>query len=209
MKELSTKVETTANDAKEARDLSTKCANEMQKQNDDMESMIEAINIIEKKSEVISEVINAIEEIAFQTNILALNASIEAARAGQAGKGFAVVVNEVGALAQKSAESADSTKELITSTLDAVKSGVSIVNNTSVSLKNVITISESSAQLVQRIADNANEQASAIVQATDEIALISQVTQQNSATAKESAASCEELNAQAQMLAQQISKLKA
>lgn len=209
MEELSTKVETTANDAKEARDLSTKCADEMQKQNNDMESMIEAMNIIEKKSEAISEVINAIEDIAFQTNILALNASIEAARAGQAGKGFAVVANEVGALAQKSAESADSTKELITSTLDAVKSGAAIVNNTAEALKNVITISENSAKLVQRIADNANEQASAIAQATDEIASISQVTQQNSATAEESAASCEELNAQTQALAQQISKLKA
>lgn len=206
---ISTGVDSTARSAQEASSLSNDCASKMREQDEAMSKMIEAMTVIEHKSEDISNVIKTIEDIAFQTNILALNASIEAARAGEAGKGFAVVASEVGNLAQKSAQSADSTKELIVSTLEAVKVGSKVANDAAEALKEVTELSEKSATLVQNIADDANTQATALIQATQGIEDISQVIQQNSATAEESAASCEELSAQARILTEQIAKLKA
>ena len=207
--EISTGVDTTAKGAAEANGISSNCASMMREQDTAMQRMLEAMSTIEQKSEAISNVIKAIEDIAFQTNILALNASIEAARAGEAGKGFAVVASEVGNLAQKSAQSADSTKELITSTLEAVKIGSKIAHDTADALKEVTDLSEKSAELVSKIAEDANKQAVALTQATQGIEDISQVIQMNSATAEQSAASCEELSAQAKLLSEQVSKLKA
>lgn len=207
--EISTGVDTTAKGASEANNLSSNCASMMREQDVAMQKMLEAMSTIEQKSEAISNVIKAIEDIAFQTNILALNASIEAARAGEAGKGFAVVASEVGNLAQKSAQSADSTKELITSTLEAVKVGSDIAHDAANALKEVTNLSEKSAELVSKIAEDANKQAVALTQATQGIEDISQVIQMNSATAEQSAASCEELSAQAKLLNEQVSKLKA
>lgn len=207
--EISKGVDSNASGANEASAISNDCAEMMRTQDIAMTKMLEAMETIEQKSEAISNVIKAIEDIAFQTNILALNASIEAARAGEAGKGFAVVASEVGNLAQKSAQSADSTKELITSTLEAVKEGSRIADDTAKALKEVTKLSEKSADLVKNIAEDANKQAVALTQATQGIEDISQVIQQNSATAEESAASCEELSAQAQYLAEQVAKLKA
>lgn len=207
--QISKGVDSTAANAQEASALSNECASMVCKQDEEMSRMIAAVNLIEEKSAAISEVIKTIEDIAFQTNILSLNASIEAARAGDVGRGFAVVASEVGNLAQKSAQSANSTKELITSTLDAVKVGAKVAQEAADALKRVTTLSEQSAKLVQNIAEEANTQSIALAQATKGVEDISQVIQTNSATAEESAASCEELNAQAKILNEQISRLKA
>lgn len=206
---ISTGVDETAKGANEASSLSTECASLLRVQDEAMTRMVAAMSTIEEKSQAISTVIKAIEDIAFQTNILALNASIEAARAGEAGKGFAVVASEVGNLAQKSAQSADSTKALITSTLSAVEDGSKIANDAADALKHVTELSEKSAELVKHIAEASNEQASALTQASKGVEDISNVVQTNSATAEESAASCEELNAQAKVLSELVSKLKA
>lgn len=202
-------VNNTAKSAEEARTLSDNCATLMREQDNAMVKMLEAMSTIEKKSEEISNVIKLIDDIAFQTNILALNASIEAARAGAAGKGFAVVATEVGTLAAKSAESANSTKELIVSALNAVKLGSKLTKQTADALKEVTSLSSKSAELVRGIAEDADKQSEALKQATSGVEDISQVIQMNSATAEESAASCEELSAQAQVFAEQVAKLKA
>ena len=195
--EISNGIENTAKNANNASTLSNNCADLMHEQDIAMEKMLNAMSIIEQKSEEISNVIKIIEDIAFQTNILALNASIEAARAGSAGKGFSVVATEVGTLAAKSAESANSTKELIISALEAVKVGSELTKQTAEAIKEVTNLSNQSAILIKDIAEDADKQSIALKQATNGIEDISQVIQMNSATAEESAASCEELNAQA------------
>ncbi|MGN0699953.1 MAG: methyl-accepting chemotaxis protein [Oscillospiraceae bacterium] len=174
----------------------------------EMEEMLSAMDKIQTQAEAISNVIRTIEDIAFQTNILALNAAIEAARAGEAGKGFAVVADEVRNLASKSAESANSTKSLISSTIDAVENGSGIAHKTAETLNSVIKLSQESADIVADISKAAEQQAEAVKQVTIGIERISQVIATNSATAEQSAASCEELSAQAQILKEQIDRLK-
>ena len=207
--DISDKVNTTADNAQKASDLSTECADIMNLQTERMSDLMDAMDVVEKKSEDIANIIKAIEDISFQTNILALNAAIEAARAGDVGKGFAVVATEVGTLAAKSAESANSTKQIIDNTLKAVSESTRIAHEAADALRSVTEKSKEYASLVSEIAEASAAQAHALEQATAGINDIGSVIQMNSATAEQSAASCEELSSQAAILQSQIEELKA
>lgn len=205
---ISENVNKTAENARAASEISLDCANIMQEQTHQMQNLIDAMDIVEKKSEDIAKVIKAIEDIAFQTNILALNASIEAARAGEAGKGFAVVATEVGTLAAKSAESANSTRAIIDSTLEAVGKSIVIARDAAGAIDNVTEKSKQAADLVKEIALDSTAQAGDLEQATQGINDISEVIQNNSSTAQQSAASCEELSSQSKIMLDMVDKLK-
>ena len=199
---ISEHVNKTAQAAQTASEISMECSNIMQQRTYDMKNLIEAMDIVEKKSEDIANVIKAIEDIAFQTNILALNASIEA------GKGFAVVATEVGTLAARSAESANSTKTIIDSTLEAVAKSIEIARDAAKAIEDVTEKSRQASELVSEIAVSSGSQAKELEQATLGINDISSVIQQNSSTAEQSAASCEELSAQSKIMQEQVNRLK-
>ena len=165
-----------------------------------MTEMKESMDEIQRSSEEIEKIVKMIDDIAFQTNILSLNAAVEAARAGAAGKGFAVVADEVRNLANKSADAVKSTMELVETSTRAVKLGGELTNETDASLKEINSSIGQFALLMDGITEASKEQEGAIKQITLGIEQLANAVQSNSATAEESASSTNELNNLANML---------
>jgi len=160
----------------------------------------EAVIEIQSSSNETAKILKDIDEIAFQTNLLALNAAVEAARAGEAGKGFAVVAEEVRNLAQRSAESAKKTAQLIESSQASSLRGVSLANETAEAIGKITEVSNKIAVIVNEITTAAEEQARGVQQVNSAIGNMDQITQINASGSEELAASSEELNSQAMVM---------
>lgn len=204
IREVSDNIKKSANDATSARDKANAAGKELHESNQMMKEMVDAMKTIEEKSSEISKIVKMIDDIAFQTNILSLNASVEAARAGQAGKGFAVVAGEVGNLAKKSAESVKNTTTLIEETIAAVNNGSQIVQKTAESMTRSSQVTKEAVSLMDGIAESSKQQAKEIERINEGIDQISKVVQTNAATAEESAAASQELSGQSDVLRKMI-----
>lgn len=173
-----------------------------------MELLVNAMADISTTSEQIENIISTIENIAFQTNILALNASVEASRAGEAGKGFAVVANEVRNLAAKSDQAAKATKELIENSVRATTKGSSIVQEVSQTLQKTLTLVTQSNGAIDEITDAVQEEAEAVSQVAEGLGQIASVVQTNTANSQESAAVSAELFEQVNQMKNQTSNFR-
>ncbi len=200
IQDISGQVKRTSKDADNARKSAVETESQLAVCSQKMDALSSAIADISESSDQISGIIKTIEDISFQTNILALNASVEAARVGAAGKGFAVVANEVQQLAAKSAESAKNITDLIVNSVRLVQYGTSLSGETMTALTNVVSSSRQSAELVEHIADSAKQQAESLSQLTEGMENISAVVQSNANTAEESASSAQELHHHAERL---------
>ncbi|MHB1014164.1 MAG: methyl-accepting chemotaxis protein [Desulfurivibrionaceae bacterium] len=162
-----------------------------------MQRLTVSMEEISRASEETSRIVKTIDGIAFQTNLLALNAAVEAARAGEAGAGFAVVADEVRNLAMRAAEAAKSTATLIESTGEKVRTGSDLATETNKSFSEVSAAANRINTLISEIASASKEQAHGIDQINKAISHIDSVTQQNAASAEESASASAELSGQA------------
>lgn len=205
---ISKHVSENEHNANDARVQTSEAGTQVALSNEQMQELIGAMKRISEKSSHIGEIIKTIEDIAFQTNILALNASVEAARVGEAGSGFAVVAKEIRNLADKTAMASKNTAELIRETALAVETGERAAYTTADSLAHVVEKTKQVVMTVDKIADASRYQSDSITQITVEVEQISSVVQSNSATSEELAAASEELSSQAQVLEGLISQFK-
>ena len=200
IQEISGQVDSTSKDAGNARECFAEASKQLQLCSQKMDALTDAMNDISKSSNQIGGIIKTIEDISFQTNILALNAAVEAARAGEAGKGFAIVADEVQDLANKSSVSAQDIAELIENSMKLVQYGSSLTTETTQSIAAVVSSAQESASMIERIAESALTQSSALRQITQGMEQISEVVQTNASTAQESARLAKELQNQAEGL---------
>lgn len=202
--QISDHVKVTAGNAKNAEQLSVQAQEMANKGNEQMRNMMVAMEDISESSVEINNIIQSIQSIASQTNLLALNVAIEAARAGEAGKGFAVIADEVRNLAQKSAEAAKTSAQLIERSLQNVKKGTELANDMAESLQTIVDGSDKTLQLVGEIATASQEQSNAIEQVTIGIEQVAEVIQTTSDTAEESASTSSALAVQAEKLKEMV-----
>ncbi|MDR1693149.1 MAG: methyl-accepting chemotaxis protein [Oscillospiraceae bacterium] len=206
--EIAEKTITNAEMADHAATLAMTIMRNAERGSTQMDELTGAVREINAASHNIGKVIKSIEDIAFQTNILALNASVEAARAGLHGKGFAVVAEEVRNLATKSSAAAKDTGALIADSIEKAALGAKIAGETATSLTEIVAGINESYKLVLDISRSSETQTLGIAQINKGINLVAQVVQQNSATAEESAAASEEMSGQSEALLSLIAQFK-
>jgi len=194
--------------AKSSAALSQSIKTLAEKGGEQMSDMTAAVNKINESSAAISKVIKVIDDIALQTNLLAINAGVEAARAGQYGKGFAVVASEIRALAAKSQSAARNTGELIADSIERADKGARIAEETAASLREIVAGVSESSGLADKIAELSENQARTIADINAEIDRITGTVRESSRTAEESACDSLEISGQAEMLGQYIGKFK-
>lgn len=144
-----------------------------------MSQLQQAMEEISTNAGDISKISKLIEDIAFQTNILALNASIEAARAGAAGKGFAVVADEVRNLSEKSSDAAKSTSAIINKSYERIQSGVALADAAAAALNEISEVSGSIAVITDKLVKTVDMQKQSLDEIGVKIEDISTVTNQN------------------------------
>jgi hypothetical protein len=170
-------------------------------------SMEGAIEKIHKSAENTARILKTIDEIAFQTSLLSLNAAVEAARVGDAGKGFAVVAEEVRSLALRTTEAAKNTGELIEQSRKDAEAGVRASREVGGAFTSIVERIRNATELMKSVAAASQEQAKGIQQISSSVTSMDRITQANAATADESATVSDALSAHAEELNELVGDL--
>lgn len=208
MNQVTDMVRETAKNAVEVKGSISEAHREATEGGEVVQRAVNAMGAIEKSAQEITQIINVIDGIAFQANLLALNAGVEAARAGDAGKGFAVVANEVRALAQRSADAAKDIKSLIMTSAQQVGDGVALVGETGTLLSRIVTRVGDISELVTHITDSTETQATNLQQVNGAVGDMDKMTQQNAAMVEQSTAAARSLASEADELAGLVARFE-
>lgn len=197
LEETSSMVHQNRENTQQAAVLARQAKQYAEQSNSEMVKMSTSMADLKNSSNEIAKIIKVIDEIAFQTNILSLNAAVEAARAGDAGKGFAVVAEEVRNLAQRSAQAAKDTTVIIESNIDLSENSVNIAKAVKDSVESIAEQANKVSDLLEEISVATNEQAQGVEQINKAVSQMEMALQSNAATADESAAASRSLQEQA------------
>lgn len=194
MDEMDTSIRRNADNCNEAKNKMEVLDELVRNGNVEMSELSKAVESVGNMSEDIRKVVDSIDGIAFQTNILALNASVEAARAGSAGKGFAVVADEVRNLARKSASESQKTAELIEKCLAEIEKAKKHTETTFECFETIMQNTEEIKTSFGAIHEDSSNQADRSGIMKDEIVKVNDVVQSNTATAEETSAAAESMS---------------
>ena len=208
MMELGSAVEHGADNARQASQLAMNASTVAARGGAVVEQVVQTMQGIDNSSHRIADIISVIDGIAFQTNILALNAAVEAARAGEQGRGFAVVASEVRLLAGRSATAAKEIKELITTSVERVEQGTTLVAQAGTTMQEVLDSIRKVNDIVSGISAANTDQNTQVAQVGQAVHRIDETTQQNAALVEEMAAAASSLKGQAQELVGAVSAFK-
>lgn len=208
MEQLAAAVQQNAMSSQTARKLASDASAVAAEGGEIVGSVVSTMGEIAHSARRVEEIIRVIEGIAFQTNILSLNAAVEAARAGDQGRSFAVVAGEVRVLAHRSAEAAKEIKSLITDSVSRVDRGSELVADAGRTMDRIVEQASNVSSLITAISLSSEEQKSGISQVSDAVQQLDQVTQQNAALVEESAAAADSLRIQALRLSEAVASFR-
>lgn len=169
---------------------------------------VQAMSRVNESAKGIDSVIEGLDKIAFQTRVLAMNAAVEAGRAGEAGRGFAVVADLVSALAMRAEEEARSARNQLTATQHDIGEAVSCVERVDRALQEISTDVDEVHGLLETVAGENQAQAAAISLVTSSIDAMDKATQQNAAMVEETSAAARNLMNEVVALSEQANSFK-
>lgn len=186
--------------------MTSKITRKVQEANTQMDALSNAMSNISSNAQEITSIAKAIDNIAFQTNILALNASVEAARAGSAGRGFAIVAEEVKELAGKSAQAAQNAMAIVANTKAVIQKGVELNASTAESLQAIYGVSTEISEISDQLIAAVQGQENALISMEERIATISSIANRNLQSAVGTSQSSELLAKESEELQVQVKK---